>query len=232
MATAKKETVAIRPIRSKKIPIRIVGDSPLIIHAWSEKAKKEMLDAQQGKNKTKKKATKLPFDDFARALYWLTPMPEVEWHDDQTGEDRMIVTEEIFDEAIKNGARFGFPANSFKLSANSAAYRLGWVKNQMELRGSYFLNAEDGGELVEIKGSTPMCREDMVKVGMGTADLRYRPVFEEWYCDMILEYNESGSMKLNDILSCINAGGYCCGIGEWRPERDGSFGRYHIETSK
>lgn len=232
MATAKKETVAIRPIKLKKIPIRIVGDTPLIVHAWSEKAKKEMLDTQQGKNKTKKKATKLPFDDFARALYWLTPMPEVEWHDDQNGEDRMIVTEEIFEEAVEKGARFGFPANSFKLSANSAAYRLGWVKNQMELRGSYFLNAEDGGELVEIKGDTPMCREDMVKVGMGSADLRYRPIFEHWYCDMILEYNESGSMKLDDILSCIQAGGYCCGVGEWRPERDGAFGRYHIETGK
>lgn len=232
MATAKKETVAIRPIKLKKIPIRIVGDTPLIVHAWSEKAKKEMLDTQQGKNKTKKKPTKLPFDDFARALYWLTPMPEEEWYDEQTGEERMIVTEELFEEAIQNGARFGFPANSFKLSANSAAYRLGWVKNQMELRGSYFLNAEDGSELVEIKGSTPMCREDMVKVGMGTADLRYRPIFENWYCDMILEYNESGSMKLDDILSCLNAGGYCCGAGEWRPERDGAFGRYHIETGK
>ena len=230
--TAKKETVAIRPIKIKKIPIRIVGDSPLIVHAWSEKAKKEMLDTQQGKNKTKKKPTRLPFDDFARALYWLTPMPEEEWYDEQTGESRMIVTEELFEKAIQDGARFGFPANSFKLSANSAAYRLGWVKNQMELRGSYFLGSEDGSELVEIKGCTPMCREDMVKVGMGTADLRYRPIFENWYCDMVLEYNESGSMKLNDILSCLNAGGYCCGAGEWRPERDGSFGRYHIETSK
>ena len=74
-------------------------------------------------------------------------------------------------------------------------------------------------------------REDMVKVGMGTADLRYRPMFEEWYCDMVLEYNASGEMKLNDILSCIEAGGYVCGIGEWRPEKDGQFGRFHIEKS-
>ena len=46
MAAAKKEkeTIAIKPIKKKRIPIRIVGDSPIIIHAWSEKAKKEMLD--------------------------------------------------------------------------------------------------------------------------------------------------------------------------------------------
>lgn len=229
MAAKTTETVAIKPLKLKRIPIRIVGDTPLIVHAWSEKAKKEMLDAQQGKGKTKKKPTKMPFDDFARALYWITPMPEVEVDDEATGEKRMVVTEEIFDEAVQNGARFGFPANSFKLAANSSAYRLGWVKNQMGLRGAYFLNAEDGSELVEIKGSTPVIREDMVKVGMGSADLRYRPMFEEWYCDMILEFNESGDMKLNDILSCIEAGGYVCGVGEWRPEKDGQFGRYHIE---
>ena len=231
MAAKTTETVAINPLKLKRIPIRIVGDTPLIVHAWSEKAKKEMLDAQQGKGKTKKKPTKMPFDDFARALYWITPMPEVEIDDEATGEKRMVVTEEIFDEAVQNGARFGFPANSFKLAANSSAYRLGWVKNQMGLRGAYFLNAEDGSELVEIKGSTPVIREDMVKVGMGTADLRYRPIFEEWYCDMILEYNESGDMKLNDILSCIEAGGYVCGVGEWRPEKDGNFGRFHIEKN-
>ena len=225
------ETVIIKPIKLKRIPITIIGDTPLIVHAWSEKAKKEMLDAQQGKGKTKKKPTKMPFDDFARALYWLTEMPEVEIEDPATNEPRMVVTEELFDEAIKNGAKFGFPANSFKLAANSAAYRLGWVKNQMGLRGAYFLNAVDGGELVEIKGCVPQIREDMVKVGMGTADLRYRPMFENWYCEMILEFNESGDMKLNDVLSCIEAGGYACGVGEWRPEKDGSFGRYHIEKA-
>ncbi len=231
MATAKKvETVAIRMPSIKRVKIRIVGDSPLIVHAWSEKAKREMLEAQQGKNKTKKKPERIPFDDFARALYWITPMPTEVIKDASTNENRDVVTEELFEKALEEGARFGFPANSFKMAANSAAYRLGWVKNQMELRGAYFLNAEDGGELAEIKGDKPMLREDIVRVGMGSADLRYRPIFENWYVDMILEYNENSSMKLDDILSCIQAGGYAVGVGEWRPEKDGNFGRFHVET--
>lgn len=231
MAVAKKtETVAIRMPVIEHVKIRIVGDTPLIVHAWSEKAKREMLEAQQGKNKTKKKPEKIPFDDFARALYWLTPMPTETVKDSSTNEDREVVTEELFEKAVAEGAKFGFPANSFKMAANSAAYRLGWVKNQMELRGAYFLRPENGGEYVEIKGDVPLCREDMVKVGMGTADIRYRPVFNNWYCDMILEYNKSGNMKLDDILSCIQAGGYAVGVGEWRPEKDGTFGMYHIES--
>ena len=233
MAVAKNaETITIRKPSIAHVKVRIVGDSPLIVHAWSEKAKREMLDSQTRSNKTKKKPTKMPFDDFARALYWITPMPVKTITDPSTNEKREVVTEELFEQALKDGARFGFPANSFKLAANSAAYRLGWVKNQMQLRGSYFLNSEDGSELVEIKGDTPLIREDVVRVGMGSADLRYRPIFNNWYCDMMLEYNTSGELTLDDIFSCIEAGGYAVGVGEWRPEKDGYFGRYHVEKSE
>ena len=233
MAAAKKEstTIQIRPLQIERIKIRIVGDTPFITHAWSEKAKKMMLDAQTGaKSKTKKRPLKRPFDEFAQGLYWLTPKPEKEVVDANTGEKIMVIEEEEFFKAIDEGARFGFPANSFKKSAIAAAYRMGWIPNQTAMKAAFFLNAEDNGELVEIKGSTPVIREDMVKVGMGTADIRYRPEFPNWYCDMILEYNASGDFSLEDILTCLRAGGYGIGIGEWRPDRNGSFGRYHIET--
>ena len=230
MATAKiKEEINIRSFETKEIKIRIVGDSPLIVHAWSEKSKREMLEKQQGTAKTKKRPTKYPFDDFARALYWLTEMPTTTIIDND--EPREIVTEELFDEAVKNGARFGFPANAFKIAGNAAAYRLGWVKNQMELRLAYFIKSTDG-EFAEIKGDAPLIREDTVTVGIGSSDLRYRPMFENWHCDLIVEYNTAGTMKINDIMNVINAGGYGVGIGEWRPEKDGIFGRYHVEILK
>ena len=218
MSTTKKaETVEIKALDIKEVPIRIVGDTPLIVHAWSEKAKRMMLEAQQKTTKTKAKEARDPFSDFMNSLYWLTDKPEVE-------------TEEAFEEALRNGAKFGFPVGAIKMAANSAAYRLGWVKNQMELRGSYFLMT-DHGNMAEIKGSFPDCREDMVRIGMGSADLRYRGEFHEWYMDFILQYNASGNMTLEQILNCINAGGYVCGIGEWRPEKDGDFGRFHVVTN-
>lgn len=232
MATAKKtEEVAIRSFEQIRTKIRIVGDSPLIIHNWNEKAKKEMLDTQTGKNKTKKKPCKMPFDDFARACYWITEMPTETIKDPCNGEMRDVVTEELFAQAIDDGAKFGIRAISFKLAGNSAAYRMGWVKNQMALRGAYILESEYG-ELAEIKGCIPALREDMVKVGMGSSDLRYRPVFENWYCDLTLCINTGFGMTVDDIINVINAGGAGCGVGEWRLERDGLFGMYHVETIK
>lgn len=217
MATKKtEEIVEIRPLDNKQVKVQIIGDTPLIVHAWSDKAKKMMLEAQQKATKTKAKDIRDPYDEFINSMYWLTEKPES--------------TVEAFEQAVANGAKWGFPVGAIKMAGNSAAYRAGWVKNQMQLRGSYFLKTE-WGDMAEIKGDAPIIREDMVRIGMGSADLRYRAEFRNWSMEMILEYNASGELTLEQILNVMNLGGYSVGIGEWRPEKDGDFGRYHIATS-
>lgn len=216
MATKKANTevIEIRPIEIKKVTIRIVGDTPLIMHAWSEKAKRMMLEAQMGIAKGKKKEAKNPVDDFIRSMYWLTQMPE-------------DGTMESFEESIANGARFGFPVTAFKQAAISAAYRMGWAKDKMSMRGAFFIDSDENG-MIEIHSDTPEMREDMVKVGMGTADIRYRGEFKNWYADLTISYNANGQYSLENIVNIINAGGYVCGVGEWRPERDGQNGMFHV----
>ena len=173
-----------------------------------------MLEAQMGLAKGKKKEVKNPVDDFIQSMYWLTNKPEES-------------TEEAFMQAIKDGARFGFPATAFKQSAISAAYRLGYVKDKMGLRGAFFINGDENG-MIEIHSDTPIMREDMVKIGMGTADLRYRGEFRNWWAELNISYNANGSFSLENIVNIINAGGYACGVGEWRVEKDGQNGAFHV----
>ena len=215
MAKKEIEVLTITGLDIKEVPIKIVGDTPLIVHAWSEKAKRMMLDAQMKATKTKAKELRDPYDDFIQSMYWIEGKPDVSTH-------------EAFEESVKNGAKWGFPVGAIKMAGNAAAYRLGWVKNQMELRGSYFLKSEYG-DMARIISDEPIMREDMVRVGMGSADLRYRAEYDNWSMNLILEYNASGNMTLEQIVNVINAGGYVCGLGEWRPEKDGINGRYHIE---
>ena len=210
----KEELLEIRPIEIQKVNLRIVGDSPLIMHAWSEKAKRMMLEAQMGLAKGKKKEPKNPVEDFIRSMYWLTEMPE-------------DMTEEAFGEAISSGARFGFPVTAFKQAAISAAYRMGWAKDKVSLRGAFFIDGDENG-MIEIHSDPPKMREDMVKVGMGTADIRYRGEFANWYADMTISYNTNGNYSLENIVNIINAGGYICGVGERRPEKDGQYGMFHV----
>lgn len=225
MATKATEVIAIRPIEVEKFTLRLVGDSPLIMHAWSEKAKREMYEAQQGKKKVKaEKERKNAVHDFVQSMYWLEGKPNIE--PSMSDEE----SETAFAKAIENGARFGFPVTAFKQAGNSAAYRMGWVKNQMGLRGAYFIEADNEDGLVEIHSDTPEMREDMVKIGMGTADIRYRGQFNNWYADIVVSYNKNGQYAKEDIVNIINAGGFICGAGEWRPERDGQYGMYHVAT--
>ena len=214
MATKTQELLEIRPIEVQKATIRIVGDTPLIMHAWSEKAKREMLEKQMKVTKTKAKDAKNPVEDFIRSMYWLTEMPKE-------------MTQEGFERAIANGARFGFPVTAFKQAAISAAYRMGWAKDKMSMRGSFFIDG-DINQMLEIKSDPPIMREDMVKVGMGTADIRYRGEFQNWYADITISFNKNGQHSFEQIVNIINAGGYVCGVGEWRPERDGQYGMFHV----
>ena len=218
-----KEIIEIRPIEIEKVKMTIVGDSPLIEHAWSAKAKREMLEAQQGKKAGKKKEPKNPVFDFVESLYWLNGKPEVT----NTMSEEEI--EQLFVDAVKNGASFGFPVTAIKQAAISAAYRMGWSKDKVSLRGAFFIDSDENG-MVEIQGSVPEIREDMVRIGMGTADIRYRGEFKNWFAEITVSYNKNGQYSLENIVNMINAGGYICGIGEWRPEKDGQNGMYHVEA--
>lgn len=208
------ETIEIKPIEIQKTTIRVVGDTPLIMHAWSEKAKREILDKQMKKTKASAKQAKSPVEDFIRSMYWLEGFPEE-------------MSEDGFEEAIRKGARFGFPVTAFKQAAISAAYRMGWTKDKMSMRGAFFIDGDEN-QMVEIFSDTPLIREDMVKVGMGTADIRFRGEFRNWHAELTISYNKNGQYSLEQIINIINAGGYVCGIGEWRPERDGQYGMFHV----
>lgn len=221
MAT-KKQVVEVKPVELATAVIRIDGITPLIEHCWSEKAKKEMLDKQMGtQDKSKKRDLKNPIEDFIRSMYWITPMPTE-------------FTEEAFEKAISEGARFGFPVTGIKQAAISGAYRKAWVDSKMALRGAFFIEpdaiAHDGTEVVEIFSDTPVMREDNVKVGMGTADLRYRGEFRNWYANLKIQYDVNGQYSINDLTNYINAAGFVCGIGEWRPERDGQSGMFRVAS--
>lgn len=213
MATTKNEPIVIPAIDLKRVEIQVVGDSPLIMHKWSEKAKQMMLDKQMKKATTKGHDAKDPVVDFIDSMYWLEGEPEEK-------------TEEGFQKAIESGnARFGFPSTAFKASAVSAAYRAKITKDKVSMNGAFHIL----GEMVEING-IPYPREDMVKVGMGTADIRFRGEFPEWSAILPIQYN-AGVISVEQLANMFNMGGFAVGVGEWRPEKGGSYGMYHVSSS-
>jgi hypothetical protein len=67
---AKEESVVVLPLRIERADVPIVGVTELISHAWSDKAKRMMLDKQMG-NPVQKKVGKDPEADYEAAFYRL-----------------------------------------------------------------------------------------------------------------------------------------------------------------
>jgi hypothetical protein len=196
-ARAGKTDVAIElpKLNIERMVIALIGDSPLICHAWSHKAKEQMLAKQMKKAKAAKEA-KNPEQDYKDSLY---PHPE---------------------------GGYGFPAVAFKSSAVDACSHISGV-TKVEARGAFHIDA--GREaLVKIFGA-PNPREDMVRIAMGTADIRYRGEFKDWHAKIEIRFN-ANVLSPEQIVNLFNTAGFAIGVGEWRPQRDGSFGMFHVAS--
>ena len=204
--------VKVQPIKIKEVEITIEGVSPLIVNNFSEKSRQQILDAQMKKVK-KEKDVRNPIEDGMRALYWLTPMPEE-------------FTEESFEKALKEGARFGFPAKGIKASIVSGAYRNKLTPDKVSLYGAFLIPEE----LVEIKYENLRIREDYVRIAHGGTDVRFRPEFDNWSMTFKMRYNEN-AYSLEQIINFINLGGFSCGLGEMRTEKGGNNGSYIVKSA-
>lgn len=130
--------------------------------------------------------------------------------------------EEDFEQSIYRDAAGApcFPAVAFKAAAVDAAVAMDMKKTN--LRQSFHIT----GEMVPIQGE-PTMREDMVRIGQGTADIRYRAEFKKWSCVLPVVYN-AALISAEQVLNLFEAAGFGIGVGEWRPQRDGSFGMFRV----
>jgi hypothetical protein len=195
----------------------IVGDTPLITHAWSEKAKREML-AKQVKAIKPGKEARDPHADFVSSLY-------------EMGE-------------INGKKSYGFPATGVKNAILSSAHKDKgiarvsvmsslWMDAQMVRTKPALAGAICDMPLIRIWGDAPQNREDMVKIGAGlskTANLAYRGQFTIWAMKITGKFN-AAVLSPETLLFLLQESGMASGLGEWRNERRGLFGAYHVGTT-
>lgn len=208
------QVLSIPEIEIRDAVISIEGDTPLIMNKWDEKAKQEILDTQQKKPKAKGREARDPEAEYVNTIYFIEGEPE----------ERTCAAVQ---EAVLKGARFGFPSSAFKACAIMGAYRSGIGIKTTEMRAAFHIP----GEFVEIKG-IPNPREDMVKIGgiNKTAYIRFRSEFRNWKADIHVRYN-SGVVTLQQLANLFNVGGFACGVGEWRSERNGTMGSFHVTSA-
>lgn len=187
-------------VAGMEIRIKNREGSPLVMHNWSVKAREMMRNKKLG-GRTK---------------------------------DRTVLDSEAEAEAaayrLEDG-RYGIPISALRGALHSAAHKdLGIPKTLID-QGLFFL--ADGMDrtwmtpLVCIESPGPKTREDTVRVGMGSADLRYRPSFLEWGAKLRIEYR-TDQLTAAVIVNLLDRAGFSVGLCEGRPERGGDWGRFEI----
>lgn len=195
--------VQISRLEAETLRVPILGTSTFVCHRFSEKAKKQMLDAMQGRKTPKE--PKDPEAEYLAAFY--------RYREGDT-------------------TRAGFPVIAFK-TATIGGCRYYAQLTMVSARQCLFFSGEPGLDrqmLAEIIGE-PEMQEDVVRVGRGGTDLRYRPAWNEWSTTLDVTYVKS-MLTRDSVLSLIDAGGLGCGVGEWRPEKGGVNGTYRVDPSK
>jgi len=204
----KTDAIIIHKPVKKFMIVNLIGDTPLIMHKMSEESK-EMIRAKQQKKAKKVRGARNPKQEFLDAMY-----------------------------TDGNGG-YIFPARAFKSSAVEACRQADGI-TMASARQMFFVKGLKEAEWVDIEPQKPIkpgpiqskhwptMREDVVTIGQGTTDLRYRPEFKNWKAVIKVEFLEN-VISPEQIVNIFELAGFCSGIGEDRPNKKGhTFGMFHV----
>jgi hypothetical protein len=123
--------------------------------------------------------------------------------------------------------KVAFPALSLKQAMVGACRSLSGV-HMTVIRGAVFIVGDADG-LIPVKYKKKQIREDMVRLPNGSADIRFRGEVSDWSMELIIKYN-ADVLSSEQVMNLLQIAGFSCGIGEWRPEKNGDYGTFEIST--
>ncbi len=192
-------------IEQVSVTLRGKPGSPLVVHAFAEKAKKEIRDKQQKKAKEAKKERN-PKAEFLDARYvnaWdeeCVPITAIK--------KALVSAATAFDDLTKVGLRQAI----FVDCADRPGQALVPI---LDANG---------------KPAKGVMREDAVTIGGNTRGLTYRPEYAEWQLRVNIEFNTRLVSK-EQLLALVDQAGWGVGICEGRPEKTSALGWGRFERA-
>lgn len=203
MATAAKPASTVIQIKRPQrgiIRVPIIGETPLIPHKWSEKAKTMMRDKQMqvGVEERTEREPKNPDQEAYDATYW---MPD---------------------------GRGAMPAVAFK-AAMVGACRLHTGLTMTVAKTALFVQGEGTDMLVPIDGEYEI-REDTPRNSNGQPDLRYRNYFFPWSAWLEVHFLKAivNQQSVVNLIESAGYGGIGDWRPSAPKSATGTFGRFRV----
>jgi len=122
----------------------------------------------------------------------------------------------------------GFSLLAFKDSLIKAAHKdIGLEKTVV--RKAFFLPPVPN-MVVPLIADDYVIREDIVRIGGGSPDIRYRPEFAKWRVELTGTL-DLDLMSLKSFAALVERAGFGVGVCEWRPEKGGEYGRFRLDPN-
>lgn len=196
-----KSDIEVMELHTRRLTFCLVGETPLIMNRFSEKARQEMLLPAPKKNRAEKASSLKhdPIAEFRGGLY--------------LSRDTNAPTS------------IHFPTNAFHKAVGQAAIDIPGQAKSVMLRLTSVTT-----DTVHLFGLPALfCR--MVRSGGMSAvpDIRTRPIFPEWACTLEFQI-VSNLVQERQVANLLAAAGTIVGMGDWRPQKGGSYGRFRLAT--
>lgn len=185
-----------------------IGDG-LLVHRFSEKARKEMKAKHDQEPKTSRREKRDAYQEFLDALY-IGPKGEY------------VVKGSWFKEAMVTAAR---GIDGLKMTDLRYTFRIptAWIP----LEGAKPKKCK-GLSCPGDVGCWPHMHVADVRVKNGSPDIRYRPLFDPWRCTVPVFFNERVTDE-EQLVNLLATAGMWGGVGDWRAEKgSGANGCFEV----
>ena len=127
---------------------------------------------------------------------------------------------------ITSDGQIGFPSVGFKKGMIECTSFVGDKFFSKKLVSSIMI-------VNSVEGLVPISygKQSVVKHSI-KGQTKFTPCFEEWGCELVIQY-DSLNLTDMDVVTLLDYAGFYCGVGAWRPKgRDGGTGDYGMYEVK
>jgi len=201
MVKKKAETVEmdILEIKQSRISGWLLGTTPLIYNAMSEKVKQDLLNPPKTKNKAEREATLKhdPIEEFRNSVY--------------RGDDHLKTS-------------LVFPSVALKAAMATAALEIPGATKASIFRLLYI-----EGDKLPVYGTPELFMTVVRQAGMNRApDIRTRAILRQWAIPFELRFI-TPNLSEKAVSNLIQAAGLIVGIGDFRQEKGkGNYGLFEV----